>query len=359
MARILVIHHENHVSKTIYDHLRAEGHSVACAESIEETISIIDEIALDLVLVDATLDGASGQNLFREIHGKNCIAEGILIVEEPDLRTVIESIRGGIRDYITVPVDRDNLLRSVTRVLQLQQLADLNRRLSTENLRYQYHLEEMVRQKTGSLNAALHQTIRLQDREKSTLAHLLYENITRHLASLRLAWDDLDLPEGVSREQGTALLNRAARTSRNLVLMLDPLQLPQTGLAAALHGAAAAIFAGSTVTPVLDTGPLEDLAPEALDIHLYRVVEELMRCSRECLDGGELRLGIRSSDDRILLTVTHTGDCPAGKTPHTAPEMAALRERLRILKGTLNEESPAEGWGFSLSIPSGKRKAVP
>jgi signal transduction histidine kinase len=104
--------------------------------------------------------------------------------------------------------------------------------------------------------------------------------------------------------------------------------------------------AGLTVEPAdVDLGS-EPLGA-AVDLSVYRVVQEALTNSLKHAGGGPTRLHVADGEDGISIEVTSVpGDAPGRSAPSTAGAgqgLIGMRERVEMFGGTLHAESGPDG----------------
>lgn len=95
---------------------------VTTANSLKEARAICSEYAFDVVLLDNQLPDGSGIELMADILGSNDNAKIILATAFPTFDHAVKAIKKGAYDYISKPVDMDELLASVERAFQASRL---------------------------------------------------------------------------------------------------------------------------------------------------------------------------------------------------------------------------------------------
>jgi len=114
---ILVVDDEKLVRWSLRESLRGRGYEVSLAESGEEALRLVRNDSFDVVLLDIRLPDIDGVELLRRIRSENQEASVIMISAVTDVETAVETIRLGARDFATKPLDPDDILFRVERVL--------------------------------------------------------------------------------------------------------------------------------------------------------------------------------------------------------------------------------------------------
>ncbi len=114
------------------DFLLSEGHNVAEAENGEKAIETVINNHFDLILLDYKMPGMDGLEVLKEIKHINPEIDVVIITAYGTIETAVEAIKVGAIDYITKPVELDELLILVNRVAERRQLIRENELLREE-----------------------------------------------------------------------------------------------------------------------------------------------------------------------------------------------------------------------------------
>ncbi|MDZ7731573.1 MAG: response regulator [Natrialbaceae archaeon] len=127
---ILVVDDEPDVAESYA--LRLQGdYDVKTATGGEEALSMIDE-DIDVVLLDRRMPEMSGDEVLSRIRYRNLDPSvAMLTAVEPDLDVAIMPFD----DYLIKPVEREQLLSAIDRMLEAQRKEDLERELSSKKVR--------------------------------------------------------------------------------------------------------------------------------------------------------------------------------------------------------------------------------
>lgn len=117
-GKILAIDDENNIRHLIHKEFSLEGFEVVTAASGEEGLNLFNSRMFDMVLLDIKLPKLSGIEILKQMKQKSPATEVIMITGYGDIRTAVESIKLGARDYITKPFKLDELLALVRHVVK-------------------------------------------------------------------------------------------------------------------------------------------------------------------------------------------------------------------------------------------------
>ncbi|RZK82713.1 MAG: sigma-54-dependent Fis family transcriptional regulator [Pedobacter sp.] len=117
MARILIIEDDRTFSQILEGFLSKHQHqTVACFE-IKKALQQIDQQTFDLLLVDYRLPDGTGLDILSYASEKGLDMPIIIMTSFNDVRTAVKSIQLGAIDYITKPVNPDELLMLINKAL--------------------------------------------------------------------------------------------------------------------------------------------------------------------------------------------------------------------------------------------------
>ena len=126
MAKILVVDDEIISVTIIKSVLEQAGHTVSTANDGESALDVIKRVKFDIVLTDFNMPGMNGIELTKEIIKFAPDSVVILITAFISIRAAVESIKLGAFDYLTKPVDKEELLLSVKRGIERMNLVKEN-----------------------------------------------------------------------------------------------------------------------------------------------------------------------------------------------------------------------------------------
>lgn len=150
-SRVLVVDDEKSIRVTLHAILQDAGYEVEVADDADQARAMLANGVWDVVLTDIVLPGRSGVELLKSIHAAAPDVQVIMMTGEPTVETAAEAVRAGACDYLTKPVGKNAILRSVATAVQMKQVGDEKRRLQEENREYQRNLETLVAERTQAL----------------------------------------------------------------------------------------------------------------------------------------------------------------------------------------------------------------
>jgi len=260
LGRVLVVDDERQQREILQMILESEGYAATTAANGSQALELLRAGAFDLVLTDLKMPGMNGIVLLQELQRAapgSCV---ILMTAHGSIDTAVDAMKKGAFDYLTKPLEREQLLIVLRRSMERVRLQRENRMLQ-EQLHDRFKVESIVGE-----SGAMHDVLRVVKKvARSSSSVLLYgesgtgkELVARalHVESDRrslpfYAVNAAALPEGIleaqlfGHEQGA----------------FSGADQPELGLIEQAHGS----------TLFLDE--VGDLTPE-LQVKLLRVLQE-------------------------------------------------------------------------------------
>ena len=128
MSHILVVEDESVIRAAVRRLLERNDYAVSEAASVEEAREVIAISAPDLIIADLRLPDAQGT----EIISIDPNIPVLIMTSYASVRSAVESMKLGAVDYIAKPVDHDELLLSLTRILNENRLKRQNKALKSD-----------------------------------------------------------------------------------------------------------------------------------------------------------------------------------------------------------------------------------
>jgi len=118
MAAILVIEDDLTFSRILEGFLNKQGFKVRVAHKGSEGLQLFQTKAFDLVLLDYRLPDLTGMDVLIEIKRTSPATQVIIMTSFSDIRTAVKAMQVGAFEYITKPVNPDELLMIVQQALK-------------------------------------------------------------------------------------------------------------------------------------------------------------------------------------------------------------------------------------------------
>jgi two-component system response regulator HydG len=135
-AKILVVDDEPSQRKMLQANLSLDGYRVFEAEDGSDAIARVSEEFFDLILMDNRMSHVDGIEALKEIKKISPGIPVIIITAYASVETAVEALQAGAHDYLTKPLDMDELRFKVLQTLEFWRLKEDNilQRRRIENL---------------------------------------------------------------------------------------------------------------------------------------------------------------------------------------------------------------------------------
>ena len=171
MAHILLVDDESSMRLTLTALLKRANHTLMQASTGEDAIAKIDDNHFDLVITDLNLSGAGGLEVLKAAKLSNPQTEVVLLTGYGSIETAVAAMKAGAIDYLTKPVDTEELLMTIERATERQKLKSEVARLRTE-------VESKGSFNSGNIVAsspAMHDVLQMVERVAPTDAAVLIQ----------------------------------------------------------------------------------------------------------------------------------------------------------------------------------------
>lgn len=129
-ARILVVDDEESIRHMLTLSLQRAGYVVRVAESAKAVLDLLEAYPPDVILCDVRMPGEmDGMALLEHLRVQRHPARMIMMSAYGSRETALEAVRRGAYDYIEKPIQRDELLFMLEKLLERERLHRENRAL--------------------------------------------------------------------------------------------------------------------------------------------------------------------------------------------------------------------------------------
>ncbi len=136
-ARVLVVDDEFSVRDSLYHWFQKDGYAVTAVENAAEALKTVQDGRFDVILLDIKMPGMDGVELQEHLRRIDPEAAVIMITAFASVDTAVRALKQGAFDYVTKPIDPDELSHLVLRAIE-------QRRLKQENQQLRGTIDEMM-----------------------------------------------------------------------------------------------------------------------------------------------------------------------------------------------------------------------
>jgi two-component system response regulator HydG len=142
-GRILVVDDEANARNALAEILKEEGYSVETAADGFKALARVAEFDPDVVLSDLKMPGMDGVELLRKLREQDAEFAVVLMTAFGAVETAVSAMREGAADYLTKPLNTEELLVVMERALERRRLRRETERLKSQ-LNERYRFENII-----------------------------------------------------------------------------------------------------------------------------------------------------------------------------------------------------------------------
>jgi two-component system, NtrC family, response regulator HydG len=128
-GKLLIVDDELSVRDSLGKWFREEGYEIATAESASEALTRMAENKWDLALLDIKMRGTDGIELQRRLHEVDPDLVVIIMTGYASVETAVTALKNGAYDYVSKPLDPDEIAHLVKKALAHKRTEQENVRL--------------------------------------------------------------------------------------------------------------------------------------------------------------------------------------------------------------------------------------
>ena len=239
-------------------------------------------------------------------------------------------------------------------IVERKQIEETLRRTKVE-------LESTIEQRASVLSHLSARLLSLQDVERRRIARELHDSLGQYLVGLKLNMDMVR--QSPTRQdlwiEVDQLMQRCIAEVRTLSYLLHPPTMDAAGFVSATRWFVEGYGQRSGVKVTLDTPEDFGRLPDAIELALFRVLQEALANVHRHSGASEAHVLVRQNSNQVVLEVRDNGrglpedilrqfdDTGAG----TGVGLGGIRERARELGGKLTLQSDSSGTLLSIVIP--------
>ncbi len=166
-ARILIVDDEATIRDTLCTVLKEEGFDAESAENGRAALEKIQQNNYDLVITDLRMPEMDGLELLKAVKLNSPQTSVIIITAYGSMESAIEALRLGAFDYLIKPLDFDDVILRVRRLMEHRELVEENRILR-EAIEERYSFSHIIGE-----SPAMKRVFRMIERVSQTRSNVL------------------------------------------------------------------------------------------------------------------------------------------------------------------------------------------
>jgi signal transduction histidine kinase len=348
-SKILIVDDDPLGLTTLESILDGQGYDITSAEDGLTALKKAGELMPDLILLDVMMPIMDGFEVCRRIRATPKLAEVpiIILTALDDRSSRLLGIESGADDFLSKPVDRQELRLRVHTIIRLNRY----RTLLTQR--------EDLRQMAGRVVTA-------QEEERKRLSRELHDDLGQaliaHVLNLRSLQMEFPMQDELLSKKLDALITDTNQTLNKMRLLaqdIRPTLLDALGLRSALETYCREFSLRSSL-PVIFEADLN--IPEMSDVYsitLYRTLQETLTNVIKHSKAKQVWVELTIDEHQIVLTIQDNGSGFSTKDDSSRKGIGitGLRERLTLVGGELVVSSSAgKGTIVSARLPMEKTR---
>ncbi len=180
MSQILIVEDDITFAQIIEGFLTKNNYRVETAINLNQAYKLVEKETYELLLIDYRLPDGTGLDLLKYIRDKGLTVPFIIMTSFNDVRTAVKSIQLGAFDYITKPINPDELLMLVNGLLNQKEKSNIedkdfikghsivaDRLYEHINLVAQTDISVLIQGESGTGKEFVARTLHLQSKRKN------------------------------------------------------------------------------------------------------------------------------------------------------------------------------------------------
>ncbi len=143
IAKLLIVDDEVSQTQLLQGFLQKKGFHVTVTQDPLEAINFVKEMEFDLILSDYRMPSMTGLDLIKEVKNINPTIAIIMMSAYGSIETAVEIIKAGASDFLTKPINLQELLLFIDKSIDKKMLQEENHQLR-QILREKFSFENII-----------------------------------------------------------------------------------------------------------------------------------------------------------------------------------------------------------------------
>jgi DNA-binding NtrC family response regulator len=136
MPRVLIVEDERVLAKNVAEKLRTHDHVVEISHTAKDALACSAKFVPDVIILDLRLPDGDGLKLLPKLRAESPSTSVIVVTAHGNEQIAVEAMKAGAYEYLTKPIDLEELQLVVNRALDQQQVVDNLAFLRTQEEEY-------------------------------------------------------------------------------------------------------------------------------------------------------------------------------------------------------------------------------
>lgn len=143
MARILIVEDDLNTLSGLTEILKDEGYDVVGVESGKKALRLLERELFDLMLTDLRMPDIDGLELYEKSLFYNRDMKTIVMTAYSSVKEAVEAMKKGVYEYLTKPLNLDELFLTIKKAVQEKQILEENIQLR-DQIKISYRFENII-----------------------------------------------------------------------------------------------------------------------------------------------------------------------------------------------------------------------
>ena len=145
-GKILLVDDDPGLLRLLSIRLRAEDYEVEAVDSAENALAVLGRFRPDLVITDLRMDKMDGIGLLKEVQSRMPGLRVLIITAHGTIPDAVTATQGGAFGFLTKPIDKDELIETVERAMQMSGASDVEEDWAADIITRNQKLKEILAQ---------------------------------------------------------------------------------------------------------------------------------------------------------------------------------------------------------------------
>jgi len=132
LSTVLLVEDEEYIRESLKEILEMNGYRVTTAENGEAGIEAASKASFDVLITDLRLPGTDGIGVIRSVKASSPDTACIVLTGYASVETAVEAMRVGAFTYLKKPLNKDELLVTLEKAIEIHSLKEENTKLKDE-----------------------------------------------------------------------------------------------------------------------------------------------------------------------------------------------------------------------------------